>query len=227
MSNEQHADFPFGRLEISFEPTEKIVPLGHKDLLRIAEAAECRNTGWPIGVTMTRPELAPRPVEDGIEAVLTQLDLGGADYWKLFRDGKFFFMRQLEEDERMGLEPKKFLAVDTKIWRIAEGFLYLSRLGRELNLTPTSEVVIRFLHDGLKQRELTTSNSRRHISSGYICRGADKMETEIKTSLTNIHPSIKEYTHKVASELFQLFDFFSIQRTVCDGIVEEFLTSKV
>lgn len=227
MSDQQESDLPFSKLEISFEPIQRIVPLGHRDLLRIAEAAECRNTGWPIGVTMTRPELAPRPVEDGIEAVLNQLDLGGSEYWKLFRDGRFFFMRQFEEDERLGLETRTILAVDIRIWRIAEGFLYLSRLGRELNLPPTSEVVIRFLHDGLKQRQLSSSNPRRHISSGYICRGADKVETEIKTPISNVHPSIKDFTHKVASELLQLFDYFSIARTVCDDIVEEFLTSKV
>ena len=58
-----------------------------RDLHTIAEKAECHNTGWPIGVTLTRQDHAPYSVEDGIEAVIPSRFDKTFDYWSLKNNG--------------------------------------------------------------------------------------------------------------------------------------------
>ena len=97
-----------------------------KELISIAEKAECHNTGWPIGVTLTRDDLAPYPVEDGIEAVIPSHSERMFDYWSLRNTGDFYFVRTFQEDEKPIITEagKNIIWFDVQIWRISELLLY-------------------------------------------------------------------------------------------------------
>ena len=81
-------------------------------LLEIARKSECHNTGWPIGVIMTKPEYKPVPLNEGIRAVIKHIlvtidniDIAEFDYWALNNRGHFFFIRG-HEDGHLQLRPE-------------------------------------------------------------------------------------------------------------------------
>lgn len=221
----------FGTFQFTFQPRRKLSLIGHRDLLKIAEAAECRLTGWPIGVTMTRPEYTPKPVEDGIEALIDLRDPAKSsrdtvDYWKLFRDGRFFFMRSYEEDTLWAGPPRTQLHCDTRIRRVAEAFLYCSRLANGLRLDPADEISITFLHDMLNGRELGAGDPGRIVRPNWKCH-IDKVEKPLVVPVATITPSINDLTYQVTSELFGMFDYFETTRAIYDQIVEDLLKQRV
>src|SRR5215467_11087445 len=110
------------------------------ELLLAAQKSVCRNTGWPIGVVLTGPELSPKPVSDGIRAVIrTKTLIDRFDFWSLDRRGYFYFLRQFEEDSDNRVEPGTTLYFDTRIWRIAEALLHCANLYRALDLPAETE----------------------------------------------------------------------------------------
>ncbi|MBI2103988.1 MAG: hypothetical protein HYT90_00200 [Candidatus Omnitrophica bacterium] len=231
MSSQAPKPAEFGTFEFTFKPNRKLGLIGHRELLRIAEAAECRVTGWPIGVTMTRPEYSPKPVEDGIEALIDLRDQATSlrdtvDYWKLFRDGRLFFMRSYEEDTVWEGPARTQLHVDTRIRRVAEAFLYCSRLVNNLGLDSADEVSIRFSHDALKGRELGVADRNRLMHGGWKCH-VDQVDKLLVVAVATIAPAISDLTYQVTSELFGMFDYFEMRQPTCSSIVEDLLRQKV
>ena len=201
-----------------------------RELHSIAEKAECHNTGWPIGVTLTRSDLAPYPVEDGIEAAIPSHDMGMFDYWSLKKNGDFYFIRTFQEDEKPTTTKsgKKILWFDTQIWRISEILLYCLNLGRELQLDFSNKVDVYISYNGLKDRVLSCNDPMRiwFDDELYICK-AEKFEFQFSESLDYIKVNFKELIFNIASELSYYFGRFELDRGVCDSIVDQFLSSRI
>ncbi len=201
-----------------------------RELHSIAEKAECHNTGWPIGVTLTKANLAPDTVEDGIETVIPSHDIAMFDYWSLKKNGDFYFIRTFQEDEKPTTtkSAKKILWFDIQIWRISEILLYCLNLGRELQLDFSNKVDVYISYNGLKDRVLSCNDPIRFWidHEWYICK-AEKFEFQFSESLDYIKVNFKELIFNIASELTYYFGKFELNRGVCDSIVDKFLSSRV
>lgn len=222
------------------DSAQTLVNLGAREwsqaeLLRAAEAAELRNTGWPIGLVIHREGLRPEPTKDGIEARLRhyrETPPNWDDYWSFKKDGSYYVARLFEENfERVSYQsseghPEKPLWFDVRLWRIAEVVLHSAAIYRELAVPTTEPYVLSVNHVGLQGRELATSNIRRHIRRGQICKVSDvSWQREVSQDL--VTSSLKSLVFGIASELFVLFDFFEISEEVVNDIVDQFLSSRL
>jgi hypothetical protein len=203
------------------------------ELLAAAQRAELRNTGWPIGLVLQRPGLAPVPTLDGIEARLSRYGSGQTeDFWYFRKDGSYYVSRLFEEDFATPQftssegHPERCIWFDIRIWRIAEVFLHSAMLYRELGIPPEEPYALAVNHRGLEAREFYVSTSLRFVSRGMICRSpiATWMSEVTQDYVTS---NLKSLVGEVTSSLFVLFDFARVSQEVVDGIVDEFLHSRV
>ena len=215
-------------LEIAHYPIGKHGEWSQADLLAAAQRAVCRNTGWPIGVVLTKPELAPKPMSDGIRAVIqARTFVDRFDFWSLNRRGDFYFLRQLEEDSDDRVQTGKVLYFDTRIWRIAEGLLHCANLYRSLEVSAETEISIRVVHRGLQGRVLQAVDPLRAMTmSGRICHENESRWART-VPLGTIEPTIEALVRNVSDELFMLFDFWRPQPEVWKTVLQGFLNSRV
>jgi hypothetical protein len=208
-----------------------LTQVDNNTLLNIARKSECRNTGWPIGVVLEKPEYKPVSLADGIRAVIShvlitvdKVELREFDYWALNNRGHFFFIRSHEDGylrEKAG--GNMALAYDVVIWRISEMLHYASNLSTELNLKESDKVGLNLYYEGLKGRILTGSGHYILPSVRTQPCVEDKFEKKMELEVANIMPRLKDYVYEITSELFGLFDFFKLDRARVDRIVDDFL----
>ena len=204
-----------------------------RDLLEAAERAELRKTGWPIGLVLHKEGLAPVPTPEGIEARLGRHESGQVeDFWSLLRDGSYYVSRLFEEDFGQPSfttsegHPERAIWFDVRIWRIAEVILHSATLYRELGIPPNEPYILAVNHQGLTAREFYVSTASRHVFRGRICRSpAANWMKEVTQDYVN--SNLKSLVGEVASGLFVLFDFAQVGQEVIDGIVDEFLSSRL
>ena len=200
-----------------------------KDLHSVAEKAECHNTGWPIGVTLTRTDGAPYSINNGIEADIISRYDNSYDFWAINKNGNFYFVRTYQEDEKPIITKKgnAILWFDIRIWRIAELFLYCLRLGKELGIDPSVKIDIAISHFGIKDRVLSCWNQMImwFDDDNYICK-TEPHEFRLSESLDYINLNYKELVHKAVSDLLFYFSKFEISRGDCDQTVDSFLKAR-
>jgi hypothetical protein len=202
-------------------------------LLKAAERAELRNTGWPIGLVIRREGLAPVPTPEGIEARLSHYGSGQIDdFWSLTKDGNYYVSRLFEEDfehpsfaSSLG-HPERAIWFDVRVWRIAEVILHSATLYRELNIAPNEPYLLAINHQGLVGREFYTSSASRVVFRGRICRSPSATWTKEVTQ-DYLISNLKSIVEEVANGVFVLFDYAHISQEVVNGIVDEFLRSRV
>ena len=203
------------------------------ELLAAAQSAELRNTGWPIGLVLQRPGLAPVPTPDGIEARLSHYSSDRIeDFWFFRKDGSYYVSRLFEEDFNTPQftssegHPERCIWFDVRIWRIAEVLLHSTTLYRELGIPPEEPYALDVNHRGLEAREFYVSTPLRHVRRGKICRYPAATWTREVTQ-DYVTSNLKSLVGEVASGLFVLFNFVQVSQEVIDGIVDEFLHSRV
>lgn len=220
------AGFVKGSFEVTFNIPNSGLNLDYKTLLAIAEKAECRNTGWPIGVTMTRPEYKPLPTTDGIVATIALDSREGFDYWKLKKNGDFYFIRNFREDINEKVPPNKFIFLDTQIWRIAEAILYCSNLCKELALS-NADIAISIRYDGMAGRKLTMSPwSHAELSYERTCV-EDIIVVDIVRKSDELIPYYKDIVYDAVRRVAVMFDFFEPARSMVESHLDRFLASRV
>jgi len=203
------------------------------ELLAVAQRAELRNTGWPIGLVLQRPGFAPVPTEDGIEARLSHYGKGRTeDFWYFRTDGSYYVSRLFEEDFETPAfsssegHPERSIWFDVRIWRIAEVFLHSAALYHELGIPPDKPYALTINHRGLEAREFYVSTASRFVRRGRICRSPAATWTKEVTQ-DYVMSNLKGLVGEVARGLFVLFAFAQVSQEVVDGIVDEFLHSSV
>ena len=212
-------------VEIVLNIPNSNLSLDYKNLMVFAEKSECHNTGWPIGVTMTREEFRPIPITDGIAATIVS-STGHFDYWTLKKKGNFYFMRNLKEDRATDVQPNEFIFFDTLIYTVGEGVLYCTNLCRELALG-NSVINISFRYDGMIGRKLVMSPwSRGDLSYERKC-GAEFISVEIRKKAQELVPFYKDIVLEVVQKVMIMFDFFEPARASVDYHLDRFLESKV
>jgi len=193
----------------------------------VIQDASVHTFGWPIAVVLdNRDEYRPRPTADGIVA---EIAIGGEDssrttydFWKLFRNGRFYTLLSLFEDDHV----PGSVFFDTRINRITESLLLLLRIYRRLEVSDTEAIDISFRHTGLEDRVLRSANSNR---ATYDSRRAAESVSDVRftTTVEELESDLVGAVKKVTAPLFMLFDFFELRDEILEEIVEGFVAGEV
>jgi len=211
-------------IEIAHYPMQAGHNWSQDQLLLAAQKSICRNTGWPMGVVLNRPDAAPKSMSTGIRASIHSSVLSDMyDYWSLDKQGTYFLLRNLEEDWNARGKGKVFF--DIRIWDTAEALLHCSNLYKALDLRPESEIKILISHKGLAGRLLGAANPSRHFYSRK-CE-EDELTWEKVMPLGAIEPSLESLVGEATGELFTLFEFWRPAEEVWKSVLQEFLKSRV
>lgn len=191
-------------------------------LLDATRKSLIRVFGWPIGIILDRDEARPHPVSDGIiaEVSLASSNIGPSyDYWTWRRNGDFYLLQSLFEDERT--EKGSRLFFDTRIVRLTETLLYCSRVYRSLGVPGEAKVRFTARWGGLKGRKLVSADVRRMLEP------RDTLEDAIRSSVTVPLARIRSETVEVIKDLmaplFIVFDFLQLSDQVYKEIVDQFI----
>ena len=211
-----------GSMELRFAISDSKPSKTQTELLNAADGAQIKTFGWPIGVMLrNREEYRPRPTTDGIFAEVGPEDKA-YDYWALRKNGDFYLLKTLFEDER---KPEEIF-FNTRIVRITETLLYCARLYSRLGVSTAALINVVIRHGGLKGRVLTTSSPGRNLSQGYSST-EDEVTTETQFPLARVESDLVELVKEFCRPLFMVFDFFELSDEVYEDIVNRFVSGKV
>lgn len=201
-------------------------------LLEALRESSIHTFGWPLAVMLeNRPEHRPRPTSDGVVAEVAfgskddqnsfGQDRRSYDYWKLFRDGRFYTLLSLFEDERAD----EAIFFEVRIARVTEALLLLARLYRRLGLAETHRVRITIRHQGLAGRSLRAASPNRLLMERETQE--ETVETSIEASLAELERNLTSYVKEIIDPLFMVFDFFELDAAILDELVDEFVSGRV
>jgi hypothetical protein len=215
-----------GSMELRFKLQNQIRK-SQLELLDAVRGSRIRTFGWPIGILLeNREEYRPQPLSDGIKAEVPIQErlLGGSpsyDYWALRMTGEYYLLQSLFEDQRR----ENMIFFNTRIVRVAEAFLFASKLYNNLGVNSEEPITARVAHRGLSGRTLGSSNRDRDI---YPSRTAESnSQTEISTLVGSLRANIVDYVKQILDPMFALFDFQTIDEGVYRDIIERFIQGHV
>lgn len=196
-------------------------------LLDVIRDASVHTFGWPIAVVLdNRDDYRPRPTADGITADIaiggSDTDRTSYDLWKLFRDGRFYTLLSLFEDER---RPDS-LFFDTRIHRITEALLLLMRIYRRLEVGDTEAIDISFRHAGLNDRVLRSAN-RSRSGLGERRAGENVSDVRFTTTVEDLESDLVGIVKGITQPLFMLFDFFELSDEILEELVDGYVAGEV
>lgn len=216
-----------GFMEIRMALPDFRLNVAQGELLRQAESAQIDTFGWPIGVVINREGLRPIPRTDGIaaEIAINEGDIhSGYDYWAIRKDGAFYLLKSLFEDERK----QGHLFFNTRIARITETLLYCVRLYSGLGVPLDSRILIGIRHGGLKGRVLSTSSiARRFPPPSSSISTEDEVYSEVGTTLEKIESDLVDVVQEFTQPLFVVFNFFELDKKVLGDIVNSYVAGEV
>ena len=140
-----------GFMEVRFSLNQPKMWKNQQELDEAARTSTIETFGWPIAVYIgNRNEYKPKPKADGIVAEIKTDDNGKYDYWTIRRNGDFYLLKSIFEDER---DPSQIF-FNTRIVRVTEVLLYCARLYNRLEIDSSTVVNIIIQHGGLSGRIL-------------------------------------------------------------------------
>lgn len=208
-----------GFMEICMTLRDHKINIAQNDLLRIAEKAQIHTFGSPLGMVLRSEETRPRPKTDGIVAEI--LDDYSLNYWTLRKDGTFYLLKSLFEDERR----PGHVFFDTRIVRITEALFYSARLYFGFNVAPNSHILIRIRHGGLKDRFLRATSWWGHPPERRSTE--DEVYTEVDVTLQEIESDLVDLVRRFTEPLFVVFDFYEVEREELEDIVNDFVAGRI
>jgi len=212
-----------GFMEVCFSLNQPKTWKTQQELDEAARTSTIETFGWPIAVYLgNRNEYKPKPKADGIVAEIKTDDNGKYDYWTIRRNGYFYLLKSIFEDER---DPSK-LFFNTRIVRVTEVLVYCARLYNRLEIDPSTVVNVIIKHGGLNGRILGASNPNRMMIERTPC-SENEVETEISTTLGGIEGNLVELVKEIVSPLFTLFDYFELSGQILEEIVNAYVEGRV
>lgn len=213
-------------MEICHFLTDTVIEKPQPELLSAARQAQIRTTGWPIGpVGDNRGDASPKATNEGIVANLSPGRLFA--YWTLNRNGDFFSLTSLLEDNTDANPARQVLYFDIRIRRAAEALQHCARLYRLLGVDPNAHVQIAVRYGGLRGRFLESGSPM----LGLFEISENTLEDEVRTAVTlragAIESLMVETVKKLCEPLFVVFDFASFSDDVYQQIVTDFVKGKV
>jgi transcriptional regulator with XRE-family HTH domain len=208
--------FPEGwyRIDYALEGDLKTVELHHfEDMLRKAQRS---NTGWPLFLFLTRPEVTPREVDGVIECWLKPADAGvdrpfgdaaHCDFWRAAPTGRAVVMRGYQEDVQDTFAPRTIFDITLPTWRLGEALLHADALAGQLAEDKDKvNVRLRVLYTGLSGRVLRAWASP--MADLFMEGGAarsDEAMLETVVPVKEIRSNLATYLHPLVASLFERF----------------------
>ncbi len=190
------------------------------ELNNAARGAQIETFGWPIAVYLDVDKLRPRPRADGIVASVQPEGKESFDYWAVRRNGDFYFLGSLFEDERR----PSHIFVDSRIVRITEAILYCIRLYSGLGIDRAAVMSLAVRHGGLRRRTLGAAGNR--LVRPRVT-DEDVVESEVSGSSDDFEAHLVDRVIDLAAPIFQVFDFFEVGRPIYEDIVNGFVAGRV
>jgi hypothetical protein len=199
-----------------------------KRLLDDLRSSSIHAFGWPVALILDGDAASrPRPTSDGVVAKISVNGKGSPnpfgqdrtsyDFWKLFRDGRFFTLFSLFEDERA----PGSIFFEVRISRVVESLLLLSRFYRRLGASDTDELSVRFRHHGLAGKVLRAAQRSRFLPEHSTAE--DTVESTITATLADLEANPTPYAKEVINPLFVVFEFFELGEGVFEEVAQDFL----
>ncbi len=193
------------------------IDIGPADLLKAMDESAIHTFGWPIGVVLHREGMAPNPNNEGITATV---DTGRHfDFWTLKKNGDFYFLKDLFEDQRR----ENCIFLDTRTIRTAEIFYRTGQLYKALGVSEKNEIECQIEYGGLKNRILTVASSNRHLIERK-CTG-DVITKSFKGPIESFIEisTLKETVYEVIKSITEMCEYFIPEKTVIDQMVEDYI----
>jgi hypothetical protein len=207
-----------GYFEIQMSLLDHVLSVKQSKLFEVAEKAQIRTHGWPIGVILHKTEHRPKPKANGILAkIVTE---SSYDFWVIGKAGTFYLLKSLDEDSDSRYESK--LLFDLLIRRVTESLHYAFRLYTELGVPLNSQISFTLRVGGLKGRRIG-SYDRGRIGFIRYASSEDHISVPIKFSLGEIRENIVTLVQDLTEPIFEIFDFLSITEEVYEQIIKDFL----
>lgn len=202
------ARLSFGRWVTAHQLIPPPPPVSLSRLSEILRLSKGRETGWPIGVILTKEELRPHPFEEGIEAWIdSHVMTHGLDYWYARRTGFFYQTRAFEED--LELQPGAgVLDVTLPIWRMGEAMLHASRVARNYG-SPVEHIRFYSRYQGLAGRVLWSHRPEIDLFERYVCR-SDVWSNQIDLPVEFDREGLVTMLHRLLTPLYEQFDLFEM-----------------
>jgi ppGpp synthetase/RelA/SpoT-type nucleotidyltranferase len=218
-------------MEVMSEIPNTNFNIDKKMLLNTARNSTIRTFGWPIGVFLdNKREYMPKPDSNGIHAEVsinekdwvTNKDRKTYDYWAINSNGAFYLSKSLFE----GVRKPTHIFFNTRIVRITEVLQYLYKLYTQFGVPPFTTIKLTIRHSGLKDKILGAAGPERELFSDYKTT-TPEVSTTIDTTLEEINRDMVGVVEKFTKELFEQFDFFTLERDVLENIVFNYIKGKV
>ena len=184
--------------------------------------------GWPIAAFLDngdkyRPVVDANGIKAEIQVERNELDGGKTfDYWAIHTSAAFYLLKSIFED----LRNPEIISFNTRIVRITEVFMYLKNLYSKLGIESKREFEVTIKHGGIKGRKLSTLSQNRLMLRTSITN-EDEISTTITTSIDAFEKTPSDVVEKITEPLFELFDFYKVDRGVLEQIVNNYLIGKV
>lgn len=200
--------------------------------LNLLDSSNPNYTGWPIWLDSRRFTQSYQPYihEEVWEALIIRLDGNwgdGIDFLRLDPTGKFYLYRALEDDfshsQRVPESLTKFdfsLPIIRTAEVIAVGIAFAIAMGCE---TETATLSFAFRWSGLLNRELSSwARPERALFPGRVAYRNDLI-TEISVPLNTPLSALGDYVYQVVEPLFEVFDGFTLGRTIVEDLTRELI----
>jgi len=131
-----------------------------------------------------------------------------SDLWLVSREGAFFLVRGLEDDDKTDEHtPGEVLDVTIPVWRVGEAVLHAARLVNELNLTDV-QIHMHVRWRGLGNRRLSSwASPDRYLSDGWVSKTRMVEATAVVTP-EQLANDISGIVEQLTLPLFEAFGFF-------------------
>lgn len=232
------ARFPHGwyRFDYALEGELKSVEL--PELLKVIEKAEIRHTGWPMFITMDRPEFAARetdgvlqcwvsPGDDETERRLS--DPAHCDFWRAAPNGRFFLVRGYVEDSQEAVPPGTIFDTTVHIWRLAEGLLHAARAARLLAKSDDADLTVHFraLYSGLSGRVLRSlRGSPADVIDALHAAKSDEALIEAVAPASAIDADLASAVLPLVASLYERFGVAHLSEGFVRAEIERFRQGK-
>lgn len=230
------ARFPHGWYRFDYCLEGDLRAVTETEFENLLRQAVPRNTGWPVFIVMTRPELAPYEVDGAIECWLgkpeverTFRDAAHADFWRAIPSGRLFLMRGYQEDGQETFAPGTVFDTALPVWRLGEGLLHAANLAALLRKDESTRLTVRFraVYSGLSGRVLRAwSNPLGELLvEGHAARG-DEAILETESPADVIRENLAELLFPMVSSLYERFGVAGLSPSRVEAETTRLLNSR-
>ena len=207
-SDPRMSNLSFGRWVTAHQLVPTPPPVSLTRLSEILQHSKGTETGWPIGIFLTRDDQRPRPHGQTIEAwISSRVWSRGLDYWYAKPTGFFYQTRAFEED--LELQPgATVLDVTLPIWRMGESMLHAARMAQNYG-TPVEHIRLYSRYQGLADRVLWSHRPEFDLFDRYVSR-SDVWSNEINVPVQFDRERLATMLHQLLTPLYEQFDLFEM-----------------